>query len=206
MGQATRFILLVTAVFGLGACGSPRPIMYYGLQIPPTPTPTAHTYPIDIVVGRVAGTDLLESSPIVYKTSRNQTGTYTYHRWTEAPVQLVQAKLIRMLRTSGEYQSVTGLGGGGDLVVRGRLYDFAEVDGEGIAGLVSMEFELFNRKTGEALWSHFYSQTEPVESKKVPAVVQALDHNVDRGLKEVVAGLGQYFAAHPSSVKEASVN
>ena len=71
------------------------------------------------------------------------------------------------------------------------------MDGDGITGLVSMEFELYDKKAARVLWSHFYSQTEPVETKKVPAVVQALDRNLDRGLKEVVAGLAQYFAANP---------
>ena len=34
-------------------------------------------------------------------------------------------------------------------------------------------------------------------SQEVPAVVQALDRNLDRGLKEVVTALGQYFVANP---------
>ena len=90
--------------------------------------------------------------------------------------------------------------GGGDLVVRGRLYDFAEADGEGISGLVTMEFELYDRKTAKVLWSHFYSHTEPVEARQVPSVVQALDRNLERGLKEVIAGLGQYFAANAAAL------
>jgi ABC-type uncharacterized transport system auxiliary subunit len=199
MPQAARLILIVPAILGLSGCGAPRPIMYYGLQTPATPAPSTYIWPIEVVVGRINGPDLLETSPIVYKTGRNQIGTYQYHRWTEAPVQMVQAKLIRLLRTTGEYQSVSGLGSasGGELVVRGRLYEFSEVDGDGISGLVSMEFELYNRKTSRILWSHFYSQMEPAKAKQVPAVVQALDRNLDRGLKEMVTGLGRYFAANP---------
>ncbi len=88
-------------------------------------------------------------------------------------------------------------------MVRGRLYEFTEVDGDGINGLVSMEFELYNRKTAKILWTHFYSQTEPVEGKEVPAVVQALDRNLDRGLKEVVSGMSQYFSQNPPAKREA---
>ena len=205
MFSAIERVLIAAAMVGLSGCGSPRPIMYYGVQIPAAPVPTAYTYPIDMVVGNISGPDLLEATPIVYKTSRNQMGTYLYHRWTEPPVRMIQAKLIRLLRTSGEYQSVSspGSGSAGDLVVRGRLYEFAEVDSEGINGLVSMEFELYNRKTAKILWSHFYSQTEPVEGKQVPAVVEALDRNLDRGLKEVTVGLGRYFAANPPAGSEA---
>ena len=35
---------------------------------------------------------------------------------------------------------------------------FEEVDGASISGLVSMEFELYETKTGKVVWSHYYSQ------------------------------------------------
>ena len=60
-----------------------------------------------------------------------------------------------------------------------------------------MEFELYDRKSGKVVWSHFYSQSEPVQGKEISAVVTALDLNLDRGLKEVAAGLNQYFSANP---------
>jgi ABC-type uncharacterized transport system auxiliary subunit len=173
--------------------------MYYQLQIPAAPAPANYRHPIDVAVGRITGSELLEASPIIYKTKQNQIGTYQYHRWSETPVLMVQEKLIRMLRTSGEYQSVSGMGNpaGGEFVVRGRLYDFTEIDGDGISGLVSLEVELFNRRTAKILWTHFYTGTEPVAGKEVPAVAQALDRNLDRGLKEVMAGLSGYFATNP---------
>jgi len=197
--RAAMAVVLVIGAGLLNGCGSPRPITYYGIQIPAAPAPAGYTYPVEIVVGRVSGPALLESSPIVYKTGPNVIGTYQYHRWTDAPVDMVQAKLTRMLRTSGQFQSVTTQGSGpsGDLVIRGRLYEFSEVDGDAITGLVSMEFELYNRKTAKILWSHFYSQTEPVPAKQVPAVAQALDRNLDRGLQEVLTGLKTYLASNP---------
>jgi hypothetical protein len=62
---------------------------------------------------------------------------------------------------------------------------------------VSMEFELYDRKSDKTLWTHFYSHSEPVQSKDISAVVSALDTNLDHGLKEVAAGLSQYFSANP---------
>jgi ABC-type uncharacterized transport system auxiliary subunit len=197
--------LLPIAIAVLGACGSPKPIKYYALQIPTAPAPATHTYPIDLWVARPAGPDLLASAPIVYRTGVNQVGTYTYHRWTDCPLDMVQEKLVRLLRKSGDYESVgSGHAGSGDLTIRGRLYDFAEVDGDAITGLVTMEFELYNRRTAKVLWTHFYSQTEAVEAKEVPSVVRALDRNLDRGLNEVVTGLSKYFAAHPPSSTEST--
>jgi ABC-type uncharacterized transport system auxiliary subunit len=58
-----------------------------------------------------------------------------------------------------------------------------------------MEFELYERKSGRVVWSHFYSQKEPVQGKAMSAIVTALDLNLDRGLTEIAAGLDQYFAA-----------
>jgi ABC-type uncharacterized transport system auxiliary subunit len=86
----------------------------------------------------------------------------------------------------------------GQYVVRGRLFDFEEVDGPSIAGLVSMEFELYDRKSGKIVWSHSYSQSEPVQGKEMAAVVAALNANLDRGLQETAAGLNEYLSSKPS--------
>lgn len=199
MHRKTQLIPIALLALGLGGCGAPRPIKYYAIQIPAAPASSNTTSSIDVQVGRIKGSSLLESAPIVYRTGINRIGTYTYHRWQDPPVDLVQAKLICLLRNSGGYQSVSGTSAPSDaeFLIRGRLYEFAEVDSDSINGLVTMEFELYNRKTAKVLWSHFYSQVEPVQGKEVSGVVQALDRNLDRGLKEVAAGLGQYFAANP---------
>jgi len=192
------------AFLGLAGCGSPKPIKYYAVQIPTAPSPSNHTYAVDLVVGRVTGSDLLAATPIVYKTGAHEVGTYAYHRWTGAPTEMVQDKLIRLLRKSAEFRTVsgsestTGAGSKNDtLVLRGKLYDFSEVDGPEIQGLVTMEFELYNRAASKVVWTHFYSQTEPVKSKAVAAVVEALDVNLDRGLNEVAAALRNYLEANP---------
>jgi len=191
--------LLALAVLGLAGCGSPKPIKYYAIQVPTAPASTSSTYAIDLVVGRMTGPALLESAPIVYRTGSNPKGTYQYHRWEDAPVDIVPDKLVRLLRSTGEYRSVvrTGVVSDAPYVIRGHLLQFEEVDGESIAGQVTMEFELYDRRAGKLLWTHFYSQTEPAEGKEITSVVQAIDRNLERGLKEVVAGLGQYFAANP---------
>src|SRR5262252_219178 len=121
MYKRLRLVAAVLTVVTAAACGSPKPIKYYSIQIPAAPSPSTHTYAVDLNVARVSGSDLLASEPIIYKTSANEIGTYTYHRWTEAPRDMVQTKLVRLLRTSGDYESVTSAtSGGGDLTVRGN--------------------------------------------------------------------------------------
>lgn len=198
MHRIIRLTLASLLAFGLGACGGSKPIRYYTLQIPATPTLTTSAYPISLVVASVNGAQILQEAPIAYRIGVNEIGTYQYSHWEEPPVILVRRRLIRMLRGSGDYQSVTELGSNsaGQFLVRGRLYDFEEVDNPSITGLVTMEFDLYDRKSGKVVWSHYYSQSEPVQTKEISAVVTALDVNLDRGLKEVAAGLDQYFATN----------
>ena len=82
-------------------------------------------------------------------------------------------------------------------MLRGRLYDFKEVSGSPLQARVTVEFELKDMKSGTTVWSHYYNHDEPVSGKDVPAMVAALDHNVQRGVGEVKASLEQYFSSLP---------
>src|ERR1700678_194731 len=199
MDRIARLVVIFTLALSLNGCATGKPIHYYTVGFPPAPPLNASTQNVSLLVGEIRGADLYRDTRIVYRVGTNQIGVYQYSRWVEPPVELLQSRLIRVLRASGDYHSVAGLGSNSDgqFVVRGRLYDFAEVDGANIEGLVSMEFELYNRKSGKIVWTHFYSQSEPVQGKNIPAVVTALDTNLVRGLKEVATGLNQYFLANP---------
>ncbi|HWY58562.1 MAG TPA: ABC-type transport auxiliary lipoprotein family protein [Terriglobales bacterium] len=196
MYRRTVHILISLLAVGLSACGTGRPIRYYTVQTPVAPTPSIDAYPVSLSVANVSAPEIFRDTPIAYRIGANEVGTYHYSRWAEPPVEMVHGKLVRMLRASGHYQSVTGPGSTseGQFVLRGRLYAFEEVDSGSIDGLVSMEFELYDRKSGKIVWSHFYSNNEAVEGKKISEVVTALDLNLDRGLNEVAAGLGKFFS------------
>lgn len=179
----------------LGACGGGRPIRYYTVVAPPSPEPSASTYPVTVLIGRIGAPEILQGEPIVYRSGPNEIGTYDYHHWAEPPVLMVKVALVRRLRASGKYQSVAELGSSaqGDYVLQGRLYDFEEVDTGSMAALVSMELELFDRRTHKTVWSHFYSHSEPVQGKQISDVVSALDRNLSQGLTEVASSLDSYF-------------
>ena len=190
-------LVLVTAV-GLGACGSGRPVRYYTVDLPPAPQPSASVYPVTLLIGRIGAPEILQDEPIAYRFGPNGIGTYNYHHWVAPPVRMVKVILLRQLRASGRYQSVADLGSSaqGEFILAGRLYDFEEVDKGSIAALVTMDFELLDRKTAQIVWTHFYSRSEPVHGKEIPDVVAALDHNLVEGLTEVSSGLDLYFSAH----------
>jgi ABC-type uncharacterized transport system auxiliary subunit len=61
---------------------------------------------------------------------------------------------------------------------------------------------MLDQKTGVTVWTHHYQHDEPVNKKDVPAVVAALDRNVQQLVNEVLASLEEYFAAHPAKSLE----
>jgi ABC-type uncharacterized transport system auxiliary subunit len=192
------FIVVLLAAVGLGACRGGRTIRYYTVELPPAAQPSTNVYPITLLIGRIGAPEILQDDSIAYRTGPNEIGTYNYHHWAEPPARMVKVILIRQLRTSGKYQSVADLGSTvqGQFVLRGRLYDFEEVDAGSTAALVTMEFELVDRKAAKTVWTHFYSHSEPVQGKEIPDVVSALDRNLVRGLTEVTSGLDAYFSAN----------
>lgn len=198
MRQSIRLLTISLAVLSLGACGTGRPIKYYTVGIPAAPPASNPSYSVTVLIGRIGSPEFLKDTPIAYRSGANEIGTYEYHQWSEPPVQMVKVALVRRLRASGKFGAVTELGSSveGEFVISGRLYDFEEVDNGTIAALVSMEFELNDRKSGHTVWSHFYSHSEPVPGKEIPTVVAALDRNLNQGLQEVVASLDEYFSTH----------
>ncbi len=134
----------------------------------------------------------------------NEIGTYQYSHWAEPPADLVRNSLIRIPKVlQGITVQVESVGStsDGQFVVRGRLYDFEEVDGASITGLVSMEFELYDRKSGKIVLVAHYSQAELCsKQKRSLAIVTALDTNLDRGFgKRRPAGLNQYLLRQHAS-------
>ncbi len=193
---------IAVLVAGLTACGgASRPSKYYQLQVPAASPPAAGSdpYPVALLVGRFTAPHLYRDARIVYRTGSEQLGTYQYHRWAEPPTEMLEAILMRLLREAGRYRTVQLLRSNarGDYIVRGRLHNFEELAGRAPAARVTLEIELYDVKSGTTVWSQFYSHDEPVNGKDVPAVVQALDRNVQRGLAQITAGIEQYFAAHP---------
>lgn len=192
---------LAAVVLFLGGCGATRPSQYYQLTVPGD-APVARegdSTPVTLVVGTLVASDLYREDRIVYSTTKEEMGTYEYQRWAEPPTEMIQEVLLRELRSSGRYRAVFPHRSdtNGDYLLRGRLYDFKEVSGNGMVARLTVDFEMRDLKSGTTVWTHYYHHDEPVNGKNVPAVVAALNKNVQRSVKEVLEGLDQYFASHP---------
>jgi len=185
----------------LSGCGAARPSKYYQLTVPADASAVekADAVPVTLLLGQLMTSHLYREDRIVYGSGAEQLGTYEYHRWAEPPAEMIQEVLLRELRSSGRYRAVHFRRSNvrGDFALRGHLYDFKEVTGDAVSARVTLDLEMRDLKSGATVWTHYYTHDEPTNGKDVPSVVAALDKNVQRGVKEVVESLDQYFASHP---------
>jgi len=187
----------------LTACAvKSRPIKYYRIDVPVTVSSASSSgsgFNVSLQVGNIDAPPIMRDGRILYQVGANEVGTYEYHRWVEAPDRMVQNSLVRLLRSSGKYQSVdTPISRAkADYVVLGKIYEFGELDKPKVVTRVSMEIELHEAKSNRTVWSRVYTGEEAVDGKEVPDVVQSLDTNLRRGLSEILVGLDQYFAGRP---------
>jgi cholesterol transport system auxiliary component len=204
-GSAGTGLMAVAALLlaFLGGCGATRPAKYYQLTVPPDTATAAverpDAVPVSLLLGAVMTSHLYREDRIVYGNGPEQLGTYEFQRWAEPPAEMIQEVLLRELRASGRYRAVHYRRSNmqGDFAIRGRLYDFKEVDSGSTSARLTLELEMRDLKSGATVWSHYYTHDEPASGKDVPDIVAALDKNVQRAVKEVVGSLDQYFASHP---------
>jgi cholesterol transport system auxiliary component len=195
-------ITVIALMVGLlSGCGAARPSKYYQLTVPADASAVekADAVPVTLLLGQLMTSHLYREDRIVYGSGAEQLGTYEYQRWAEPPAEMIQEVLLRELRSSGRYRAVHFRRSNvrGDFALRGHLYDFKEVAGSPVSARVTLDLEMRDLKSGATVWTHYYTRDEPTNGKDVPAVVAALDKNVQRGVKEVVESLNQYFASHP---------
>jgi ABC-type uncharacterized transport system auxiliary subunit len=199
----TRTVILAATLAAavLSGCGAARPSKYYQLTVPGDVTGAQPTDPasVTLLLDTWGTSHLYRDDRIVYSSAGEEMGTYEYQRWVEPPTEMIEEVLLRELRASGRYRAVHThrSNANGDFLLRGRLYDLKEISRSSILAKVTFEVELRDLKTGATVWTHYYTHDEPVSGKDVANIVSALDKNVQRGVKEVVASLDQYFASHP---------
>jgi ABC-type uncharacterized transport system auxiliary subunit len=186
----------------LANCGSERPIHYYMLESTPAPIPQTAKYPVTIVVGHVTAPILYRDDRLIYGSGSVELGADYYNRWAEAPAEMIENILVQDLRASGQFRTVERQASSarGDYILRGHLSALNEVDtAQGVAARFTIEFELYQPKTGSVVYTFQpYSHDEPANGKTPSAVVEAMQTNVRAALQQVTGELGQYFASHPA--------
>lgn len=193
------FSIFGIAIFSLlgAGCVDTRPIHYYSIEPPPTPAAPAAPSGPALLVGTISIPPELQDGRIRYRVGANEVGAYQFHRWIDQPGTMISESLVRTLRASGRYRSVmeSSSSAAGDYILRGRLYEFDEVDRESIETSISLRLDLVDEKTKRIVWQDLVRHEEPVGSKNVPEVVASLDRNLQAVVKETAEGIGRFLAA-----------
>ncbi len=192
-GKQAVLLLLCLA---LCACATKNRIRYYAINLPPASEAVANPAGVMLVVGRIQLAPALQDGRIRYRSGRTEVGGYENHRWSESPNIALRDGLIRLLRASGKYQSVSqaGASAGGDYLVRGKLHEFSEIDDPSLHTLVSLSLEIYDRKHSRVVWQHEFTREEPVSGRNVPDVADSLDAGSQAVLNEAVGNINTYFA------------
>lgn len=189
--------IVLTLCLLSAACVGGRPTHYYTINHPAATTAASKPDGLVLVVGRIATPEALEDGRIRYRSGSNEVGSYEYHRWTERPGMMVRDLLLHTLRVSGKYRQVqeASSAAGGDYLIRGKLYEFSEVDEPGIQSRVTLHLEMVDRKTGLVVWDRRYHRDEPVSGKTMKDVVTSLDHNLQQVITDAASGIGDFLSS-----------
>ena len=83
----------------------------------------------------------------------------------------------------------------GDYLLRGKHYEFDEVDRETIQTSISLQVDLEDVKTKRIVWDDLVQRDEPVGSKNVKDVVASLDRNLRAVVKETASEIDKFLTA-----------
>jgi len=197
----TSFCLIALAALLTASCAVTRPVHYYTLASASAATNPAKPDGPTLLVGAIVSPESLQDARIRYRTGANQTGSYEYHRWAERPVTMVRDSLVRALRSSGQYRRVLESSSSaiGDYLVRGKLYEFAEVDDPAIRTRMSLYLELIDSKTNRVVWDHSFEREDPAGGKTIDDVVRSMDRNLQQVVSDAAARIARFLASGAGS-------
>jgi cholesterol transport system auxiliary component len=171
-------------------------VHYYTLSPASVPANQANPDGPTILVGLIATPESLQDDRIRFRAGANETGSYEYHRWEERPGAMVRDALVRALRASGKYRRVMESSSAalGDYLVRGKVYEFAEVDNPAIQTRISLHLELIDRKTNRSVWDRAFERQEPAGGKTIKEVVESMDRNLQQAAAAAAAEIDRFLS------------
>jgi ABC-type uncharacterized transport system auxiliary subunit len=192
IGLAVAIAALLSA-----SCATTRPVHYYTLAPASVPANQSKPDGPTILVGLIATPESLQDTRIRYRENANDAGSYEYHRWEERPGTMVRDSLVRALRASGKYRRVLESSSAtlGDYLLRGKLYEFAEVDNPAIQTEISLHLELIDKKTNRSIWDRPFERAEPATGKAMQDVVESMDRNLQQVVTAAAAEIDRFLAA-----------
>ncbi len=173
---------------------------YYALEIPPPPRPALSEarLPGTVAVRRFDTPSYLRQGRIVYRQAAQEIGFYEYRRWAADPAVTVTAAVIDALRSSRLFSFVTPYDTQDrpDYIMSGRLERLEEIDYKGgVQVEAKLSAELVNLRNGATVWTGDATESLPVETRNVNAVVAEISHAVEKSVDRLVASMDQQLSA-----------
>ena len=186
---------LVLGMLALGAavsCGRLPQTNYYALRsLAPAPANDPKTSFV-LGVEHFRALDVLRDDRIVYYESPTQLNFYEFHRWSSDPPTLLSEATARALRQMQLFTDVRMLPSREpvDYILKGRVFHFEEVDeGPSAKVRVGLGLTLVRSRDHKVVWSAERQVEQPIQTKSVAGVVEALNASTEGLLGEVLPGL-----------------
>jgi ABC-type uncharacterized transport system auxiliary subunit len=189
--NVTKSVFCLAALVILTGCaGKVRYPNYYTLNLPaPADPPAAENAHATLAIREFRAPTYLRQGAIVYKTSPEQIGFYSYHRWAMAPRDFVTNAIIERLRARGVFAHVKPYDGSPDVdyVLSGRLEKLEELDYQGSVKVqVAISAEMTSIATGAIVWSNAVSEIGDVNKSDVPAVVSEMNRTMEHAIEKLL--------------------
>jgi ABC-type uncharacterized transport system auxiliary subunit len=195
-------LLLSSLIILAGCSGKMRYPSYYTLNLPAPPDPpAADDAKATVAIREFNAPAYLRRGTIVFKTSPESVGFYTYQRWAVDPCDFVTDSVRDRLSATGHFARVKRYDGRPDAeyLVTGRLEKLEEIDyDDGVKVVVAISAQMVRFDTGATVWTKSVSKVGNVEKKDVPAVVSAMSNTMDLAMQELLTPL-------PSEVSRSAV-
>jgi ABC-type uncharacterized transport system auxiliary subunit len=190
MKKKLMIAIVLKALVILSGCAAVKYPTYYTLHVPPPPDPPAQeNLHASLAVREFRSPAYLRQGAIVYKTSAEQIGFYTYHRWATDPRDFVTNAVVDRLSASRTFTQVKPYDGRADInyVLSGRLEKFEEIDYDGgIKVEVALSAQMVQLSTGATVWTNSVSEVGQVDKRDVPAVVSEMSSTMERAIEKLL--------------------
>ena len=187
--QYSIYTLMVALILG---CGGVPPTYYYRIHYDMSENNSSDPIPIILGIRPFDADAIYKGDRIVYRNSEYEVQFYHYRRWVAPPNKIVQESIAEQFQISGGFQKVVSYPPAVevDYVLTGNIKSFEEWDDQNSwYGLVSIAFELQDRKTGRIIWQNTLSEKTSVSKKDPVEVVKAISQSlkivVDKAITEI---------------------
>jgi ABC-type uncharacterized transport system auxiliary subunit len=197
-GWRRRRASLPATVVGLAitvlavSCGHVPKTCYYTLKLS---TPLASSDPkttFALGVEHFRSAEILRDDRILYYESPTEMNFYQNHRWGSDPATMLSELALEWIARTGIFTYVKMLPSREptDYVLRGRVFNFEELDYEGVAkARVTLELTLVRSRDRKMVWSDLRQVENPIQGTGIVGVVNALNVSSQQLLRESLPGL-----------------